>query len=385
MMPEFHETDFDDSTHLKLAVFRGYIKEWLPTFLTDYQGKSNFPEIWIFDFFSGPGTDSSGNLGTPLIIIEEIQRYFETRQNLMDQKISINLVFNDIRQGNIVELKKRVAEKTIMGSLNIQFYYHSTSFQDLLPEYISTIASPSCPCLIILDQFGVKEVNREVFQKLVNASRTDIMFFVSSSIIKRFSNYPFIKELIPLPVDIENVEWNEIHRVVCEGFRNLAKKEKEYYVAPFSIKKGANIWGIIFGSSHPFGLEKFLKVAWKIDPNTGEANFSIDKDPEWGTNQQMLFVEMNVTRKEDVFRDELIGFLHEKMRSSDEIYIFALEKGFPPEKVNSVLKSIHNSLCFDTAAKIQRGKYRIGWNHYKNREKPGHVPVYIQIKELPNG
>jgi len=39
---------FDDATLLKLELFRGYIREWLPVFLS----KKTFPEVHIYDFFA---------------------------------------------------------------------------------------------------------------------------------------------------------------------------------------------------------------------------------------------------------------------------------------------------------------------------------------------
>ena len=47
---------------------------------------------------------------------------------------------------------------------------------------------------------------------------------------------------------------------------------------PFTIKKKANVYGVIFGSSHPRGVEKFLRTAWEINNTNGSANFDIDND-----------------------------------------------------------------------------------------------------------
>jgi hypothetical protein len=52
----------------------------------------------------------------------------------------------------------------------------------------------------------------------------------------------------------------------------------DYHLAPFSIKKGSNIYGLIFGSAHPLGMDKFLNVAWKADEINGEADFDIHRD-----------------------------------------------------------------------------------------------------------
>ena len=42
--------------------------------------------------------------------------------------------------------------------------------------------------------------------------------------------------------------------------------------------KGANIYGLIFGSAHPLGMDKFLQVAWKTDEINGEADFDINRE-----------------------------------------------------------------------------------------------------------
>lgn len=61
-------------------------------------------------------------------------------------------------------------------------------------------------------------------------------------------------------------------------YRSLLPARQGYYLAPFSFKKGANIYGLIFGSAHLRGIDKFLDVAWRNDEVSGEANFSINRE-----------------------------------------------------------------------------------------------------------
>ncbi|MFO7903844.1 MAG: hypothetical protein R6U98_14365, partial [Pirellulaceae bacterium] len=61
----------------------------------------------------------------------------------------------------------------------------------------------------------------------------------------------------------------------CFGRSRPANKTALY---PFTLKKGANIYGLVFGSKHPLGVEKFLDLAWSKNEINGEANFDIDKD-----------------------------------------------------------------------------------------------------------
>jgi three-Cys-motif partner protein len=103
MVNDFYQS-FDDGTILKLEVFRKYIREWLPVFMTDSARLNHLSSVNIFDFFAGPGVDRSGNQGTPLIIIEEIKKYCESRGSLK-RGISIHLYFNDINGERIQSLQ----------------------------------------------------------------------------------------------------------------------------------------------------------------------------------------------------------------------------------------------------------------------------------------
>jgi hypothetical protein len=55
-------------------------------------------------------------------------------------------------------------------------------------------------------------------------------------------------------------------------------KETKLTLYPFTIKKGKNIYGIIFGAKHPRAVDKFLKTAWEVNEINGAANFDIDED-----------------------------------------------------------------------------------------------------------
>jgi hypothetical protein len=59
MAKRFHDSEFDDATQLNLAIFRKYIRKWVPVSLTRLQhGRGlNYRDVNIFDFFAGPGTD----------------------------------------------------------------------------------------------------------------------------------------------------------------------------------------------------------------------------------------------------------------------------------------------------------------------------------------
>lgn len=79
MNRDFYSRQFDDATNVKLEIFRHYIREWLPVFMTRKRdGRNRTKYVCIYDFFAGPGQDSAGNPGSPLIIVDEIKNYCMT-------------------------------------------------------------------------------------------------------------------------------------------------------------------------------------------------------------------------------------------------------------------------------------------------------------------
>ena len=104
MSQDFHSSAFSDGTKLKLEVFRRYIREWLSVFLTDSPKFSKLSSVNIHDFFSGPGGDVSGNPGSPVIIVEEIVQYCQTRDSFRSS-IPLNLFFNDTQKSKIETLE----------------------------------------------------------------------------------------------------------------------------------------------------------------------------------------------------------------------------------------------------------------------------------------
>ena len=107
---------------------------------------------------------------------------------------------------------------------------------------------------------------------------------------------------------------------------------------PFSIKKPSGVHGLIFGTGHPLGAEKFLEVAWKENELNGEANFDIHSDEE--ASRQLDLFEKRTTKIE-VFEDMLeTGLLDQSIKTEAGIYRFCIDSGMRPQHASSVLKKL---------------------------------------------
>jgi three-Cys-motif partner protein len=297
---DFHAKPFDEGTLTKLQILELYAREWLPVFLAPTQTK--FTSIHVFDFFAGPGTDSVGVPGSPIRLIKQI----DSMRSLPGWgNVTVHAHFSDTEAKKILALKKRIDE---LGNQvrDVVLDIEPLPFEAAFERSKSILKNPRAAKLLLIDQCGVSHVTPSVFDDLVKAPACDFLFFISSSTLNRFRDHPAIKQKINRPDDPYHV-----HRAAVDYYRGQLPKGSPYYLAPFSIKKGPNVYGLIFGSGHPLGMDKFLQVAWKEDEISGEADFDIHRDNiqkhqprlDFGAPTKLWIFERDL---EDLIRQKLV-------------------------------------------------------------------------------
>ena len=334
MALDLHKRPFDEGTKVKLSLYKNYMKEWLPVFL---RKDSKFRHINVFDFFCGPGKDDKGKKGSPLITFELLDQYLE---DISRFGFTVSLFFNDKRKRKINELKGYITT-LYPNNLPFEVSFSSENFEDFFKQSIPLMMDRSSANFLFLDQNGIKHITKEIFQTIVNIQTTDFLFFISSSTLCRFNDNPDIKKYICIPKEILSAsEYCHIHRCVLEYYRSLIPENQEYYLSPFSIKKGANIYGLIFGTGHLLGIDKFVNQCWKIDPHTGNSNFDIDND-NIDEDQMPLFPEIDRPKKLQGFEKELKdAILCKKLNTNTEIYKYSLFNGFKAEQARKVVANL---------------------------------------------
>jgi len=245
MVKDFHETEFDDATQVKLAIFRGYIRKWIPVFLTAWKEGSNRETVNLWDFFAGPGMDATGNPGSPRIIQDELKAYCQTRGDAKAAGLRVRLYFNDKLRKHVRQLQQCLAQNACPKKC-CETFFSSKPFQEAFAECLPIMQKPRSANLVIMDQFGVKEVTPTVVKTLAGCQATDILFFVSSSYVHRFADEPGIQSYFHMSADeLAASDYKSIHRHICDYFRSTLRTGSQYHLAPFSIRKGGNrVWSL---------------------------------------------------------------------------------------------------------------------------------------------
>lgn len=315
---DLHIKPFDEGTKTKLQIYRSFVRAWLQVFLhaDAFRGRP----LQFFDFFCGPGEDSTGEPGSPLILINEL---LAVRTEIQQHGHNIRIFFNDQDSVKIENLKQLCSKK----SLPWQPRFESLDFADALKKVQGEIGVS--PSLVFIDQSGVKHITRNVFNLLTQAGTTDFLFFTASSAKWRFGE--LLAPEIKLP---KNVSYTDVHHVLADKYREWAPKGM--FIGHFSIKKKANIYGLVFGSHNWRGMQKFLEIAWKLDPACGEADYEMEAD----TAQGQLFEQGKPgfkKRKIEVFQDKLAELIGSRaLKTDNDVFEHCLTNGFLPRVAKDV-------------------------------------------------
>lgn len=346
MAKDINKEAFDGATKLKLEIFRECFKEWLPVFI-----HNTFVEkVFIYDFFAGSGIDSEGNFGSPLILLDEAKgegqmfcskvpsgkvifgynEKIESKSGLLERNVS----------NHIKNCLKNCGRNQCVYNINVGNF----DFKEAIdrPKVSSILKNPKFGKFILLDQYGFKEVDNDVFNKLVVSPRTDFIFFISSSFIRRFKEHPYVIKYIETnKINFDESKPKECHKYVSDYFRSLIPENLEYYLHQFTIKKGSNYYGLIFGTGHTLGMEKFLKVCWEKDKLSGESNFVLYNDYEPGT---LFYTETDTVRINEYKEQLLKAILTKEINNNIEGMKHALFHGVPTRAYVEVIEDIKDKI-----------------------------------------
>ena len=341
MSDQFHGRPFDEGTLTKLQIFELYAREWLPVFLARADPPKR--EIHVFDFFAGPGTDSKGELGTPLRLLRQLAGV----QGFPGWvHTNVHAHFYDSDAEKIEKLKSAIAAQGPTIS-RLTLDVDTLEFGEALRRRAAVLSDPNAAKLLLVDQFGVDNVTPDVFRVMVDSPTCDFLFFLSSSTLHRFRDHPAIKQKINRPDD-----YFHVHRAALEYYRTLLSKRSAYYLAPFSIKKGANIYGLIFGSAHPLGMDKFLQVAWKEDEISGEADFDIHRDNIKPGQPKFDLEEFRPT-KVSAFERELEAILRSGgARNERDVIDVCFRHGVKRQHATAVLSKLKGDGTIDLSFRV---------------------------------
>jgi three-Cys-motif partner protein len=321
---DLHENPFNEATIAKLEIFEDYAQAWIPTFVM-----SGVTTICIFDFFAGTGYDKSGVQGSPIRILNKIK---EQIGNIFQKKVRVKVYFNEWEPNKREQRKfellqiacKEYLERNSDVKRAVDLNFYNENFELLFPMLLPMIKQ--FPSLVYLDQNGIRFLAEKYLLELEKTRQTDFLYFVSSSYFNRFGDKKEFKMHLDLNIDeIKKNPYKFIHRNIVEQLRKKLPANSKLKLYPFSLRKGANIHGIIFGASHPLAVNKFLGIAWKKNEVNGQANFDIDDD---ANKIQLDIFGGKKLNKIDQFKEKVrTKILSKEITNNFDLFQYVMEQG----------------------------------------------------------
>lgn len=334
---DLHKKAFDEGTICKLEIFEAYTKAWLPTFIMQDAGP-----ICIFDLFAGPGYDIGTVEGSPIRILRQV---INQAGNIFQRKVNVCIWLNEYikeKYDNLVQscesfINDNVELSRMRDCKKLSIKFTNSPIDDIFHIIISHLNN--YPSLIFMDQNGIKFMNDEYFMPIIGTHTTDFLFFSSSSYIRRFSTKSeFVKNISFDLSKVKDGYTQDIHRWVVKQLQNRIPVSSRVRLYPFSIKKGKNVYGIIFGASHPRAVDKFLDLAWSKNELNGEANFDIDADEK--KSQLDLFEGKKLSKIEQFQQDLSDSIMSGQITNNKDAYNYTIERGHLSAHADSVIRQM---------------------------------------------
>lgn len=348
MTRDINKEEFSEQTQLKLDIFRECFREWFPVFLYDRGVKG----IYIYDMFAGSGNDAVGNSGSPIIILEEAKGKTKTScKSIITSGKNVKFIFNEKAPCKNKNLEYRIdsffdkckqncdlddcvlKNKCFCPGKDFKEVFQRINFQKVLKN--NSIAK-----FIILDQYGFSQITDEVFRNLIASPKTDFIFFIASSFVKRFkTETPVIKYFGQNSIHFDESDPAACHQAIVNYYKSLIPKDIDYFLHGFTIKNNTNYYGLVFGTSHSLGMEKFLRVCWKHDNLAGESNCNLYND----YSEMELFYNPNKSNKKQIVREEIKKeILYGRISNNYTGLVYALRHGCLPRLFVDVVKNMRD-------------------------------------------
>ena len=162
----------------------------------------------------------------------------------------------------------------------------------------------------------------------------------------RFGKAPEFKKYFDFDLNAAKKDpYNFIHRHLINQIKQKLNSNSRLKLYPYTIKKRNNVYGLIFGATHPIAVDKFLNISWKRNEINGEADFDLDEDA--AKSQLNLFETKKLTKIEKFRSLVQENVLAGKITDNFELYSFTLGQGHVGKHAATEIRALKENKKID--------------------------------------
>lgn len=260
-------------TAAKHTILRKYLDAWIPIL---GGGRYAHEHLVLVDAFAGPGRYSTGEDGSPLLMIKA---HLEHPGEIT---AAVHFYFIEEDADRVAHLRGEVAALDLPSSVTVEVI--EGSFDPEFPALIGRLTAAFGtlpPTFAFIDPFGASDLPIALTTPLLDVPRCEVLVYFPVSFLARFGEEP---EFLPTMNSVFSGEgWREAfestldfdtrQRMLLDLFMDELRKRVPY-VRAFEItparEAGGNTYYLIFGTPNADqGLRKMKDAMWKVDPVAG--------------------------------------------------------------------------------------------------------------------
>lgn len=261
------------TTAAKHQILRKYLDAWVAIL---GGGRFASDHLVLIDAFAGPGRYSTGELGSPLLMINA---YLEHSGAIT---ATPHFYFIEENAARVAHLRSELEAAQLPETLSVEVI--EGTFDDKFPGLVARLtrefgALP--PTFAFIDPFGAADLPVALTTPLLDVPRCEVLVYFPVSFLARFGEQA---EFVPTMDSVfggdswrgafaDGVDFDTRERMLLDLFMDELRRRVPY-VRAFEItptqEKGGNTYYLVFGTANADqGLRKMKDAMWSVDPVGG--------------------------------------------------------------------------------------------------------------------
>jgi three-Cys-motif partner protein len=263
----------EPTTAAKHQILRRYLDAWVAIL---GGGRFAREHLVLIDAFAGPGRYSTGEPGSPLLMI---MAYLEHSGEIT---ATPHFYFIEENSARVAHLEGELEEMSLPDDMTAEVI--EGTFDSEFPALVERLTKEFGglpPTFAFIDPFGALDLPVALATPLVDVPRCEVLVYFPASFLARFGEQP---EFVPTMSSVfgddawraafaNGIDFETRQRMLLDLFMGELRRRVPY-VRAFEItpthEKGGNTYYLVFGTANADqGLRKMKDAMWTVDPVGG--------------------------------------------------------------------------------------------------------------------
>jgi three-Cys-motif partner protein len=292
--------EMEPHTAAKHAILKRYLQAWMVILS---QGK--FREILYIDGFAGPGEYKNGEVGSPIIALQNALNYRPPLTAIL------NFLFVEKDPARAAHLKSLIDKMGLPSNFHVKVE-GGTTFENAFAKHYLTYQryGKLIPTFAFIDPFGWTGAPMSIVQAIMKHKSCEVFVNFMYEEINRFISHPDQKDNFDSLFGTSDWERckaitgaNERRRCLHDLYtQQMCKQGNVVHARSFAMSNDKDVTDYIlfYGTNELLGLKKMKEAMWKVD-ESGGFSFSDATDPRqtvlFGNEPNLAQLKSDLLRK----------------------------------------------------------------------------------------